>query len=38
VLEINQMVSGNYVTLNDYMLFKTRGLRKFFNEDPAGHP
>jgi hypothetical protein len=35
-LEIDQMVSRNsyYVTLNGFMLFKTRGLRKKLNEDP----
>jgi hypothetical protein len=39
-LEIDQMVSRNsyYVTLNGFLLFKTRGLRKKLNEDQAGHP
>jgi hypothetical protein len=39
-LEIDQMVLRNsyYVTLNGFMLFKTRRLRKKLNEDPAGHP
>jgi hypothetical protein len=40
VLEIDQTVSKNsyYVTLNGFMRFKTRGLRKNLNADPAGHP
>ncbi len=39
-LEVDQTVSSNscYVTLNGFMLFKSRGMRRNLNEDPAGHP
>ncbi len=39
-LKIDQTSSSNsyYVTHNSFLLFKTRGLIKNLNEDPAGHP
>jgi hypothetical protein len=39
-LKIDQTSSSNsyYVTHNSFMLFKTRGLIKNLNKDPAGHP
>jgi hypothetical protein len=41
-LKIDQAFSSNSyyvnVTLNGFMLFKTRGLIKNLNKDPAGHP
>jgi hypothetical protein len=40
MIEIDQTVSSSsyYVALNGFMFFKTRGLIKNLNKDPAGHP